>query len=92
MKKENATPETTKAQTESRTVRKKSPALLVIGAGLLIAGILTALYTYRSSYQASLLTSQALTEVKEQIKAIDAGTASGDLDALHAQKDRKSVV
>ncbi len=90
MKKENATPETTKAQTGSRTVRKKSPALLVIGAGLLIAGILTALYTYRSSYQASLLTSQALTEVKEQIKAIDAGTASGDLDALHAQKSQLS--
>lgn len=93
MKKENQTQEIQDAgkQTRTKAVRKKNPALLVIGAILLIAGVIAAVYTYRSSYQASRITGEALNEVKEQLKAIEAGTATGDLDALNAQKSQLSA-
>ncbi len=91
MKKEIQESRNPENQARTGTTRKKGYTLLAIGAILLIAGIIAAIYTYRSSYQASRDTGQALNEVKEQIKAIEAGTATGDTDALQAQKSQLST-
>ena len=66
--------------------KKKSFTLLIIGAVLLVAGIIFAIYAYHHSYADSVATGTELTAVKEQIAAIEEGTATGDLDALNAQK------
>lgn len=65
--------------------KKKSYSLLVVGAILLIAGIVLAVLTYANSYRASVETGNAISELKEQISAVENGTAKGDLDALKAQ-------
>lgn len=69
--------------------KKKSFSLLIIGAVLLAAGILLALYTY-SSYQESTVAGARLTELKAQISAIKEGSAGGDLEALTAQSEELS--
>lgn len=66
--------------------RKKSYILLIVGAVLLIASIIYALYAKDTSYAASLETKAQLSEIKAQITAINDGTATGDLDALKTQQ------
>ncbi len=68
------------------TKKKKSYSLLIVSAILLVIGIIFALVAYHTSYEESVATGKELTALKEQITAIEDGTASGDLDALNAQK------
>lgn len=70
--------------------KKKSYKLLIIGSVLLIASIIFAVYAYNTSYAQSQETADALTAVKNQISAMEAGAATGNLDALNAQKARLS--
>lgn len=69
--------------------RKKNYTLLIVGAVLLIGGILFSLYTYRTSYAQSVLLKEDISEISEQIEALqndaqntDAGDTEGDSDAL----------
>ena len=66
--------------------KKKSFTLLIIATVLFVIGIIFALVSYNTSYETSIATGKELTTVKEQIKAIEEGSAIGDLDALNAQK------
>ena len=70
--------------------KNKSFGLLIIGAVLLIAGIILAVFTYNSSYQESVVLGDQLNAAKAQIKAVQEGTAAGDLDALNAEVSRLS--
>ncbi|MCI9144478.1 MAG: ECF transporter S component [Lachnospiraceae bacterium] len=67
------------------TERKKSYGLLIIGAVVLIAGIIFSVYAYNTSYQESVTVGTELSELKAQAKEIKEGTAEGDLDGLNAQ-------
>lgn len=71
--------------------KKKSYGLLIIGAVLLIAGIIFSVYTHNTSYQKSVETGSLLNEVKAQISAVKEGTLSGDLDALNARQAQLSA-
>ena len=66
--------------------KKKSYGVLIAGVILLILGIVLAVITHNNSYQQSVAYSDQLGEVKASIEAIEGGTATGDLDALNAQK------
>ena len=66
--------------------KKKSYGVLIAGAILLILGIVLAVITHNNSYQQSVAYSNQISEVKASIEAIEGGTATGDLDALNAQK------
>ena len=66
--------------------KKKSYGVLIAGAILLILGIVLAVITHNNSYQQSVAYSDQISEVKASIEAIEGGTATGDLDALNAQK------
>lgn len=70
--------------------KKKSYGVLIIGAVLLIASVIFAVYAYNTSYQESVAVGSTLSEVKKQISAIEAGTATGDLEALKSQKSQLS--
>lgn len=70
--------------------RQKSSVLLIIGAVLLIAGIIFSVYAHNTSYQESVSIGSQLTEVKTQITDIENGAAEGDLEALKAEKARLS--
>ena len=59
---------------------------MIAGAILLILGIVLAVITHNNSYQESVAYSDQISEVKASIEAIEGGTATGDLDALNAQK------
>ena len=81
-----------KQGTESgKAGRQKSYGLLMIGAVLLTAGILFAVYAYNTSYQESTVTGAQLSEVKAQISAVKEGTLEGDLEALTAQSEQLSA-
>ena len=69
---------------------QKSYGLLIVGAILLIAGIIFAVYAYNTSYQESIAAGSALKEAKAQISAVKDGTAAGNLDELNAQASRLS--
>lgn len=66
--------------------KKKSYGVLIVGAILLILGIVLAVITHNNSYQESVAYGDQISEVKASIEAIEGGTATGDLDALNAQK------
>ena len=66
--------------------KKKNYGILIAGAVLLIASIIFAVYAYNNSYQESIAVGNTLSDVKKQISAIESGSATGDLDALNAQK------
>lgn len=72
------------AKTPERT---KSFGLLIIGALLLVAGILAAVYTYRTSYQESVRADEELKQVKEQIKALTDDVPAGEAEILKARQD-----
>lgn len=69
---------------------KKSYVLLIVGAVLLAASLIFAIYTHGHSYADSTLTDAQLSEVKSMIKAVEAGEAAGDLEALKAQQAQLS--
>ena len=71
--------------------KQKSYGLLMIGAVLLIAGILFSVYAYNTSYRESTVTGAQLSEVKAQIGAVKEGTQEGDLEALTAQSEQLSA-
>lgn len=66
--------------------KKKSFTLLIISGVLLIVGIIFALITYHNSYAESLEISAEINTIANEIKSIEAGTATGDVDALTTQK------
>lgn len=66
--------------------KKKSFTLLIISGVLLIVGIVFALLTYHNSYAESLEISAEINTIANEIKSIEAGTATGDVDALTTQK------
>lgn len=68
--------------------KTKSYGLLIVGAALLIAGIIFAVYAYNTSYQDSVAVGKTLKEVKAEITAVKDGTATGNLDELNAQASR----
>lgn len=70
--------------------KKKSYSLLLIGAVLLIAGIILSVCTYHNSYQESVAVGSTLSEVQTQLKAVEEGTATGDSDALKAEQSALS--
>ena len=70
--------------------KEKKYGILIVGAVLLIASIIFAIYAYNNSYQESIAVGNTLSEMKKQISAIEAGTSAGDLDALNAQKSSLS--
>ena len=74
--------------------KKKSYGVLIVGAILLILGIVLAVITHNNSYQESVAYGSQLSDVKAQLEEVEAsieavtgGTADGDLDSLNAQKD-----
>lgn len=70
--------------------KKKTYGVLIVGAILLVLGIVLAVITHNNSYQQSVAYGDQLSEVKATIEAINGGTATGDLDALNAQKSELS--
>ncbi len=66
--------------------KKKSYGVLIVGIVLLIASGIFAVYAYNTSYADSLVIGNELTEIKNEIKAIEDGTATGDLDTLKIQQ------
>lgn len=70
--------------------KQKTYGLLIIGAVLLIAGIIFSVYAYNTSYQSSLSVGEQLSEVKTQISTVKDGNEEGDLDALNAESSRLS--
>lgn len=73
--------------------KKKSYGLLLVGSILLVVGIVLAIITYNTSYRTSVATGDTLKELKNQINAVENGTAEGNLDTLNAEvntlSDRK---
>lgn len=70
--------------------KKKSYHLLIIGLIILVASIIFAVYTHNTTFTQSTEVATQLTEVKNQIAAIEEGTAKGDLEALNVQKTQLS--
>lgn len=66
-------------------MKKKSYFTLIIGALLLIAGIIFSVITYNTSYMESRELADTISQLTSQIKDVEAGTLSGDLDTLNAQ-------
>lgn len=66
-------------------MKKRSYLTLIIGAILLIAGIVYSVVTYNTSYLESRQLADTVSQLTQQIKDVEAGTSSGDLDALNAQ-------
>ena len=80
-----------KEKESGKAEKQKSYGLLMIGAVLLIAGILFSVYAYNTSYRESTVTGAQLSEVKAQIGAVKEGTQEGDLEALTAQSEQLSA-
>ena len=66
--------------------RKKSNSLLFLGAIILIASIIFSVYARNTSYQQSVALGGQISELKEQIDAIEAGTLQGDAAALESHR------
>ena len=73
-----------------RTGKKKSYTVLIAGMVLLAASVIFSAYTYRNSYRESVEYGEWVTEIKEEIKAVEAGEAEGDLAELNMWKDQLS--
>lgn len=90
MKKSDKKVRAEKNEHEKTTKNSKSYGLLIVGAVLLIAGIIFAVYAYNTSYQESVAAGKTLKEVKAEIAAVKDGTAVGNLEALNAQASQLS--
>lgn len=71
--------------------KQKSYVALVLALVLLAASLILSFIAYRNSYQESVQIGKQLTEVKNTIKEIEAGTASGDPEALKATSSQLSA-
>lgn len=69
-----------------KSEKKKSYGLLAIGAAVLIVSLIFTVYAHNNSYAQSVAVGEELNDIKSQIKAVEEGTLTGDLDALNAQK------
>ncbi len=76
---------------EKKGEKKRAYGLLLVGAVLLIVGIVLTVFQYHSSYQRSLETAEELNTVKAQIAEIGDGLAEGDPEALQAEADALSA-
>lgn len=70
---------------ERKAERKKGYGVLIVGAVLLIASLIFAVYAHQTSYAHSVTLGVEVTALKAQIKDVEAGTVQGDLDTLNAQ-------
>lgn len=70
--------------------KKKSYGVLIAAIALLVVSVFFTIYARNTSYQESVAVGETLTELKAQIEAVEAGTASGNLDSLKAQKSALS--
>lgn len=70
--------------------KKKNYGLLIIGAILLIIGIVFSVYAYHTSYQESVTLGAQLSDAKAQAAAVKDQSAEGDLEALNARISRLS--
>ncbi|MDE6673228.1 MAG: ECF transporter S component [Acetatifactor sp.] len=64
--------------------------MLIFGAVLLAASLLFTIYAHGHSYADSTLTGTQLSQIKEQIKSVEAGDTAGDLEALKTQQTQLS--
>lgn len=79
---------TKKKGTESK--KNKTYGLLIIGAVLLLTGMIFSVYSYNTSYQDSLSVTEQLSQIKTQIAAVKDGSQEGNPDALDAEAARLS--
>lgn len=66
--------------------KQKNYLLLFIGLILLAASIIFSVYSYKTTYMHSQNIGSQISELKESISAIEAGTQVGDLESLSTQK------
>lgn len=66
--------------------RKKSYTLLIISAVLLAASLIFTIYAHSHSYADSIVTGTELSDVKGLLKEIEAGEATGDVEALKTRQ------
>lgn len=66
--------------------KKKSYGVLTVAIVLLLVSVFFTIYARNTSYQESVAVGESLSEVKAQIEAVEAGTATGDLASLKTQK------
>lgn len=71
--------------------KKRSYTLLIVGAVLLIAGVIFSAYAYRTSYRESVEYGERISGIKEEIKAAEEGEAPGDLAQLNLWKEEFSA-
>lgn len=74
-----------KKDMQSKKETKKSYGLLIFACVLLVASAIFAIYARNTTYEESRAVGNTLTEIKAQIKAVEEGTVTGDLDALKAE-------
>lgn len=89
--KETKNSSTNIGQGVGRSGKKRSYALLIVGAVLLTAGVIFSVYAYRTSYRESVEYGEWVSEIKEEIKAVEAGEASGDAAELNLWVDQLSA-
>lgn len=66
--------------------KKKSYTLLIISAVLLAASLIFTIYAHSHSYADSIVTGTELSDVKGLLKEIEAGEATGDVEALKTRQ------
>ena len=70
--------------------KKKSYLLLIVSVVLFIISLAITIYAHGHSYKDSAVTSAQLSEVRGLLKEIDAGEATGDVEALKARQTELS--
>lgn len=70
--------------------KQKNYFLLVIGLILLLASVIFSVYAHNTTYAESVTLGQEISSLKEEISAIQAGSASGDLNALTERQNQLS--
>lgn len=77
-------------ETENIITQKRSYGLLIFAAVLLIVSAIWAIYARNTSYQESLPLASTIKEINAQIKEIEAGSSTGNMDSLKTQVSRLS--
>ena len=79
------------SNTVNKNGKKRSYVLLIAGVVLLIAGVIFSVYAYRTSYRESVEYGASANDIAEEIRAVEAGEASGDLAQLNLLKEQFSA-